>query len=44
MGVLIGDYVPHKPKSGGGRDKYNWTHVLDLLRPALRQKDGPVRE
>ncbi|WP_030392681.1 flavoprotein [Kitasatospora purpeofusca] len=35
MGVLIGDYVPHKPKSGGGRDKYNWTHVLDLLRPRL---------
>ncbi|MFD4534062.1 flavoprotein [Kitasatospora sp. NPDC058397] len=35
MGVLIGDYIPHKPKAGGGRDKYNWTHVLDLLRPAL---------
>lgn len=33
MGVLIGDYVPHKPKVGGGRDKYNWTYVLDLLRP-----------
>ncbi|MDH6138323.1 phosphopantothenoylcysteine synthetase/decarboxylase [Kitasatospora sp. GP30] len=33
MGVLIGDYVPHKPKAGGGRDKYNWTHVLDLIRP-----------
>ncbi|WP_369184740.1 flavoprotein [Streptomyces sp. Y1] len=35
MGVLIGDYAPHRPKSGGGRDKYNWTHVLDLLRPAV---------
>jgi phosphopantothenoylcysteine synthetase/decarboxylase len=33
MGVLIGDCVPHKPKSGGGRDSYSWTHVLDLLRP-----------
>ncbi|MFJ3215049.1 flavoprotein [Kitasatospora sp. NPDC086801] len=40
MGVLIGDYIPHKPKSGGGRDKYNWTHVLDLLRPVL----APVTE
>ncbi|MBP0449729.1 flavoprotein [Kitasatospora sp. RG8] len=35
MGALIGDYVPHKPKSGGGRDKYSWTHVLDLLRPLV---------
>ncbi|MEV6975174.1 flavoprotein [Kitasatospora sp. NPDC093806] len=35
MGVLVGDYVPHKPKSGGGRDKYSWTHVLDLLRPMV---------
>ncbi|MBV6696039.1 flavoprotein [Kitasatospora aureofaciens] len=35
MGVLIGDYVPHKPKAGGRRDQYNWTHVLDLLRPVL---------
>ncbi|MDH6575206.1 hypothetical protein P3T29_000830 [Kitasatospora sp. MAP5-34] len=36
MGVLIGDYVPHKPKAGGGRDNYNWTHVLDLLRPLMK--------
>lgn len=35
MGVLIGDYVPHKPKAGGGRDIYSWTHVLDLLGPIL---------
>ncbi|MDH6117007.1 flavoprotein [Kitasatospora sp. GAS204B] len=36
MGVLIGDYVPHMPKAGGGRESYNWTHVLDLLRPVAR--------
>ncbi|MFC5887958.1 flavoprotein [Kitasatospora sp. CM 4170] len=36
MGVLIGDYVPHKPKSGGGRERYSWTNVLDLLRPPRR--------
>jgi phosphopantothenoylcysteine synthetase/decarboxylase len=34
MGVLIGDYVPHGPKAGG-RDTYDWTCVLDLLRPVL---------
>ncbi|MGA5821781.1 flavoprotein [Kitasatospora sp. NPDC094028] len=38
MGVLVGDYVPHKPKSGGGRDAYNWTQVLDLLRPVLQSR------
>lgn len=31
MGVLIGDYTPHRPKSGGGRDAYRWTHPLELL-------------
>ncbi|MFE0462334.1 flavoprotein [Kitasatospora sp. NPDC058965] len=30
MGVQFGDYVP-----GGGRETYNWTSVLDLLRPVL---------
>ncbi|MFE6054585.1 flavoprotein [Kitasatospora sp. NPDC056446] len=35
MGVLIGDHMPHRPKSGGARETYNWTHVLDLLRPTL---------
>lgn len=40
MGVLIGDYVPHKPKAGGGRDNYNWTHVLDLLRPVVKPGAG----
>lgn len=37
MGVLVGDYVPHKPKAGGGRDDYNWTSVLDLLRLVLEK-------
>jgi phosphopantothenoylcysteine synthetase/decarboxylase len=36
MGVLIGDYEPHNPKAGGGRSTYNWTHVLDLLRPVVK--------
>ncbi|MER5349975.1 flavoprotein [Kitasatospora sp. NPDC002551] len=33
MNVLISDHPPHPPKSGGARDQYDWTHVLDLLRP-----------
>ncbi|MET8699455.1 flavoprotein [Kitasatospora sp. NPDC004723] len=38
MNVLIGNAVPHPPKSGGARDQYSWTHVLDLLRPVLRSR------
>ncbi|MFB8204222.1 flavoprotein [Kitasatospora purpeofusca] len=38
MDVLIGDYVPHPPNSGGGRDTYSWTNVLDLLRPVVRSR------
>ncbi|MEU4113337.1 flavoprotein [Kitasatospora sp. NPDC028055] len=38
MGVLFGDYVPHKPKAGGGRDKYDWNTPLRLLRPVLEAK------
>ncbi|MFJ6212757.1 flavoprotein [Streptomyces sp. NPDC092296] len=37
MGVMIGDYVPHQPKANGAPDTYNWTHVLDLLRPTRHQ-------
>jgi len=33
MGVLIGDHVPRAPKADGGPGTYDWTHVLDLLRP-----------
>lgn len=40
MDVLIGDYVPHPPNSGGGRDTYSWTNVLDLLRPVIGSRQG----
>ncbi|WP_037972992.1 flavoprotein [Streptomyces sp. NRRL WC-3742] len=40
MDVFIGDYVPHKPKSGGGRNAYNWISVLDLLRPVMQSRGG----
>ncbi|CAL9500434.1 flavoprotein [Streptomyces sp. enrichment culture] len=33
MGVLIGSYEPHRPKAGGGADRYRWEEVLELLAP-----------
>ncbi|NUU22429.1 MAG: flavoprotein [Streptomycetaceae bacterium] len=31
MRVLIGSYVPHAPKTGGGADRFDWSEALDLL-------------
>ncbi|MET8114699.1 flavoprotein [Streptomyces prasinus] len=32
MGVLVGrSYEPHRPKAGGGTDRFRWTEALDLL-------------
>ncbi|GGU80460.1 flavoprotein [Kitasatospora aureofaciens] len=42
MGVLVGDSVPHQPRSGGARDEYSWTYVLDLLRPTLSSLSEPA--
>ncbi|MFJ5640708.1 flavoprotein [Streptomyces sp. NPDC093223] len=33
MGVLIGSYEPHKPKAGGGADRFRWEEALELLAP-----------
>ncbi|MFF7360028.1 flavoprotein [Streptomyces sp. NPDC008125] len=35
MGVLIGSYEPHRPKAGGGADRYLWEEALDLLTPVV---------
>ncbi|MFJ2905517.1 flavoprotein [Streptomyces sp. NPDC091279] len=35
MGILIGSYEPHRPKAGGGADRYRWEEVLELLAPKL---------
>ncbi|MFF1601902.1 flavoprotein [Streptomyces mirabilis] len=35
MGVLIGSYEPHKPKAGGGADRFRWEEALELLAPVL---------
>jgi phosphopantothenoylcysteine synthetase/decarboxylase len=37
MGVLIGSYEPHKPKAGGGADRYHWEEALELLTPELSE-------
>ncbi|WP_432587362.1 flavoprotein [Streptomyces sp. HD1123-B1] len=36
MGVLVGDYQPHRPKAGGGRHAFRWEQALELLDPTLR--------
>lgn len=35
MGVLIGSYEPHRPKAGGGADRFRWEEALELLTPRL---------
>ncbi|CAM5320680.1 hypothetical protein SAVIM40S_03917 [Streptomyces avidinii] len=33
MGVLIGGLEPHRPKAGGGADRFRWEEGFDLLSP-----------
>ncbi|MFH9061489.1 flavoprotein [Streptomyces coeruleorubidus] len=40
MGVLIGSYEPHRPKSGGGADHFCWTEAIDILESRLTQGAG----
>ncbi|QKW27196.1 flavoprotein [Streptomyces seoulensis] len=35
MDVLIGTYEPHRPKAGGGAERFRWEEALDLLEPRL---------
>ncbi|MEU1025157.1 flavoprotein [Streptomyces sp. NPDC005900] len=35
MGVLIGSYQPHLPKSGGGAERFPWAEAVDLLTPTM---------
>jgi hypothetical protein len=35
MGVLMSSYEPHRPKAGGGADRYRWEEALELLAPWL---------
>ncbi|MFH8798680.1 flavoprotein [Streptomyces sp. NPDC017936] len=38
MDVLIGTYEPHRPKAGGGADRFRWEEALDLLEPRLGRR------
>ncbi|MFG2410173.1 flavoprotein [Streptomyces goshikiensis] len=40
MGVLVGSYQPHRPKSGGGADRFRWEEAVDLLAPCLAAGDA----
>lgn len=31
MGILIGSYEPHRPKTGGGASRFRRDEVLELL-------------
>ncbi|MGV9313996.1 flavoprotein [Streptomyces sp. NPDC003691] len=35
MGVLVGSYEPHQPKTGGGADRFRWEEALELLTPEV---------
>lgn len=36
VGVLIGSYEPHRPKTGGGAGRFRWDEALELLEPLVR--------
>ncbi|WP_411069382.1 flavoprotein [Streptomyces sp. cmx-4-25] len=40
MGVLVGSYEPHRPKAGGGADRFRWEEALELLGPVLSGAAG----
>ncbi|WP_405939985.1 flavoprotein [Streptomyces sp. NBC_00726] len=40
MGVLIGSYEPHPPKTGGGADRFRWEEALELLEGKIASSSG----
>ncbi|WP_018568225.1 flavoprotein [Streptomyces sp. PsTaAH-124] len=38
MGVLIGSYEPHRPKTGGGAGRFRWEEALELLSADVSMK------
>jgi phosphopantothenoylcysteine synthetase/decarboxylase len=40
MGVLVGSYEPHRPKAGGGAERYRWDEALELLTPRVADARG----
>ncbi|MQS35829.1 flavoprotein [Streptomyces katsurahamanus] len=35
MGVLVGSYEPHRPKAGGGADRFRWEEAVELITPRV---------
>ncbi|MFD4863986.1 flavoprotein [Streptomyces sp. NPDC058412] len=33
MGVMFGSYMPHRPKSGGGAERFQWEEAVDIFAP-----------
>ncbi|MYS32711.1 flavoprotein [Streptomyces sp. KhCrAH-43] len=40
MGVRIGSYEPHRPKAGGGADRFRWEEALELLEGQVADHSG----
>ncbi|WP_411079532.1 flavoprotein [Streptomyces sp. cmx-18-6] len=40
MGVRIGSYEPHRPKTGGGADRFRWEEALELLEDRIAGASG----
>ncbi|MEV5605622.1 flavoprotein [Streptomyces sp. NPDC052299] len=40
MGVMIGSYEPHRPKTGGGVDRFRWEEALKLLEGKIADRPG----
>ncbi|WP_327375425.1 flavoprotein [Streptomyces sp. NBC_01216] len=40
MGVLVGSYEPHRPKAGGGADRFRWEEALELLHGKIAGSSG----
>ncbi|TLQ44677.1 flavoprotein [Streptomyces marianii] len=40
MGVLFGSYEPHRPKAGGGADRFRWEEALELLDGKIAGSSG----
>ncbi len=38
MRVLIGSYEPHRPKAGGGSERFHWEEALELLTPEAPER------
>ncbi|WP_432032034.1 flavoprotein [Streptomyces antibioticus] len=43
VGALVGGYEPHRPKAGGGADRFRRDEALDLLEPRVSEDKRRAR-